>query len=138
MWPFELTATPVTSVVYSGSNVSDAATVTIPAHAVGDLIVIFAYRGSSNTLPGKPSAGGTVPTYVDIDAATGAEVEHGLARLELGQGRGVPAAEGGGHGLRWQRRRLAAPVELRGDRIVRTPRGCWAAASCSQSGSLRR
>lgn len=49
-----------------------AASITLPTHAVGDLIVLFAYRGDSNTTPTKPSAGGTVPAYVDIDNNTGA------------------------------------------------------------------
>ncbi len=55
-----------------GNNTSQTTTVTIPTHAIGDLIVIYAYRSNSTTVPTKPSAGGTVPAWVDIDAATGA------------------------------------------------------------------
>jgi hypothetical protein len=52
-------------------NIAQAATVTIPTHAVGDLIIIFAYRGSrSATAPTQPSAGGTVPTWTSVDTST--------------------------------------------------------------------
>lgn len=49
---------------------------TIPAHNVGDLIVLFVERGS-NSLAVKPAAAGTVPAWVDIDAATGANTISG-------------------------------------------------------------
>ncbi len=48
-----------------------AATVTIPTHAIGDLIVIWAFRDGSTTVPSKPTAGGTVPAWVDIDQSAG-------------------------------------------------------------------
>ena len=48
------------------------ATITLPAHAVGDIIVIWAYRDGSTTVPSKPAAAGTVPAWSDIDAAAGA------------------------------------------------------------------
>lgn len=57
-----------------GANAANAANVSIPAHQVGDLIVIFAYNSQQFTLPSKPSAAGTVPAWVDIDANTGANV----------------------------------------------------------------
>jgi hypothetical protein len=59
---------------YSGSAVIGASSVTIPTHAVGDLIVICAFRvdfGGSTTPPSVPSAGGTVPTFTTITANTG-------------------------------------------------------------------
>lgn len=56
-----------------GTPTSSASTsVTIPSHSIGDLIVIFAYRDGNQTIPGKPAASGTVPAWVDIDAANGA------------------------------------------------------------------
>lgn len=48
-----------------------ATTITLPTHAVGDIIVIVAFVNST-TLPTKPTAGGTVPTWTDIDAPAGA------------------------------------------------------------------
>ena len=54
-----------------GSAVSATTSVAIPTHAVGDLIVIWAYNGNSNTAPTKPAAAGTVPAYVDIDNNVG-------------------------------------------------------------------
>lgn len=59
------------TVSFIGAQGAAAATVTIPAHQVGDLILIFAYRDGSNTPPTTPTAGGTVPTWVSI-GSTGA------------------------------------------------------------------
>lgn len=53
-------------------NFSAAATVTIPAHAIGDTIVIAAYRNASTTPPSTPAASGTVPAWSVVDAPTGA------------------------------------------------------------------
>lgn len=60
------------SLSIKGSNSAAGTTVTLPTHAIGDLIVIYAYRDGSTTVPTKPTASGTVPAWVDIDAATGA------------------------------------------------------------------
>lgn len=49
-----------------------ATSITLPTHAVGDIIVICAFRDGSTTVPTKPTASGTVPAWVDIDAPTGA------------------------------------------------------------------
>jgi len=46
--------------------------ITLPTHAVGDIIIIFAYRSTSTTAPTKPTASGTVPAWVDIDNFVGA------------------------------------------------------------------
>lgn len=62
----------MSAVVKGTPTAAAAATVTLPAHAVGDLIVIYAFRDGSNTVPSKPAASGTVPAWVDIDATTGA------------------------------------------------------------------
>lgn len=55
-----------------GATAVQSTSITIPTHQVGDIIVIYAYRGGSNTIPSKPAASGTVPAWVDIDAVTGA------------------------------------------------------------------
>jgi hypothetical protein len=60
--PLALKGTPTSAI---GTSVS------IPTHAVGDIIVLFASRASSTT-PTKPSAGGTVPAWVNINVTTGA------------------------------------------------------------------
>lgn len=54
-----------------GVAVSNTDTVTIPTHQVGDLIVLAVERGNNSALATKPSAGGTVPAWVDIDANAG-------------------------------------------------------------------
>lgn len=50
----------------TGSQAAAGTSVTIPTHAVGDLIVIAAYR-SDKAVPSKPVASGHVPTWLDID-----------------------------------------------------------------------
>jgi len=57
-----------------GTAINDGTSVPLPPHQVGDDIVLFVYRYASlggGTLPTKPSAGGTVPAWVDISAASG-------------------------------------------------------------------
>lgn len=54
----------------SATIANGATSVTLPAHAVGDIIVLFVYNTASTT-PTKPSASGTVPAWVDIDANAG-------------------------------------------------------------------
>lgn len=58
-----------------GTSAATATSVTLPPHQIGDLIVMFAYNGATfnTTVPGKPSASGTVPAWVDIDANTGSD-----------------------------------------------------------------
>ncbi|QFP97644.1 minor tail protein [Mycobacterium phage Huphlepuff] len=48
-----------------GFNINPGTTVTIPAHQVGDVIVIMAYNDGA-TNPSLPSAGGTVPTWNNV------------------------------------------------------------------------
>lgn len=60
---------PVTHVA---SSVDNASSIAIPAHQIGDTIIVWAFRQSNTALPSKPAAGGTVPAWVDIDANTGA------------------------------------------------------------------
>lgn len=47
---------------YVSANASTTSSVSIPAHQVGDLIVLCVFD-SQNTAPTKPSAGGTVPNW---------------------------------------------------------------------------
>lgn len=60
------------AVTIQGTSTSQANTVTIPSHQVGDLIIIFAYRSSTTTIPTMPAASGTVPDWHNIDASNGA------------------------------------------------------------------
>lgn len=55
-----------------GSAAAGTNNVAIPTHAVGDLIVIGAYDALITTGPNPPAAGGTVPAWVVIDGANGA------------------------------------------------------------------
>lgn len=59
------------AVTYKDSASAAATSVTLPAHEIGDLILIFAWRSVSNTPPSQPSASGTVPTWTTISANTG-------------------------------------------------------------------
>ncbi len=59
------------TVSFVGAQGAAATTVTIPAHQVGDLILIFAYRDGSNAVPTAPTAGGTVPTWTQIGSSGG-------------------------------------------------------------------
>mgnify|MGYP001612623541 FL=1 len=58
-------------VEYVDAAAAAATSVTLPPHQIGDTIVIGVWR-ANNTLATKPAAGGTVPTWIDIDASTGA------------------------------------------------------------------
>lgn len=57
----------------TGSAISALATVALPSHNIGDLIVIFGHRGGSLT-PTAPSAGGTVPAWNTIDTMGGTTI----------------------------------------------------------------
>lgn len=52
-----------------GTASAAAATVAIPTHAVGDLILVFT-RNASATVPTKPTASGTVPNWTLAQSAT--------------------------------------------------------------------
>lgn len=54
------------------------ATFALPTHAVGDLIIIFAFTSSALAVT-QPAAGGTVPTWTSIDSATGLRVSQTVA-----------------------------------------------------------
>ncbi len=54
-----------------GNALSSGTSITIPTHAVGDLIVVFTYRSGSVTQPTVPAAGSGVPTWNAIKTAAG-------------------------------------------------------------------
>jgi hypothetical protein len=58
------------AIAYKGSGGAAATSVTIPTHAVGDLILIFTVRAAASGYASVPSAGGTVPTWTSIDTGT--------------------------------------------------------------------
>lgn len=65
---------PVTNpvqIVAANANANN--TVTIPAHSIGDLIVLCGYNPHATQAPTKPSAGGTVPNWEYIDNANSAD-----------------------------------------------------------------
>ena len=57
---------PITPI---SSAAADANTLALPTHAVGDVLLMFAQRTGSNTVPVQPAAGGTVPTWTSIGSA---------------------------------------------------------------------
>ncbi|MDB5183985.1 MAG: hypothetical protein JWO07_666 [Candidatus Saccharibacteria bacterium] len=61
----------------SASTISASTTVTMPAHQVGDLLVIWAMAFTS--APTVPTAGGTVPTWTTIDAPAAIGTIYGVA-----------------------------------------------------------
>lgn len=74
-----LTGTPASGVIFKAVNTSETSTVTIPAHNVGDIIVIVACRAKTQSAS-KPSAGGTVPTWTDIGTpGTGLRMAYAVA-----------------------------------------------------------
>lgn len=65
------TVTPV-SLKGTPNLATGTTSVTIPTHAAGDIIVIFAYLSDASVIPSLPSAGGTVPAWVTVDSGTSA------------------------------------------------------------------
>lgn len=63
------TVTTIHTVSLIAASGNASSSVTIPAHQIGDLIVLFAYNPFSTSAPTKPSASGTVPDYTYIDNA---------------------------------------------------------------------
>lgn len=59
-------------VQFVGANASTSGSVTIPAHLVGDTIVLAAYNPHATQAPTKPTAAGTVPNWNYIDNANSA------------------------------------------------------------------
>lgn len=52
---------------YIGDNYAAARSVSIPAHQIGDAILVFG-AGVGGVIPTAPAAGGTVPTWTTIDS----------------------------------------------------------------------
>lgn len=63
---------PAAPVVIGSTTPNSSTSIAIPAHQVGDLIIISDCTVGSTTAATKPSAGGTVPTWTNIDAPAGA------------------------------------------------------------------
>ena len=57
------------AISFVGAQGAAATSVAIPAHQIGDIIFIFAFRDGNNTAPTTPIAGGTVPSWVLINSA---------------------------------------------------------------------
>lgn len=62
-----------TPVSFVNANSVATTSVAIPTHAVGQLILIFAFTNSGASIP-APTPGGTVPAWTDIDTAAGIKV----------------------------------------------------------------
>lgn len=77
---------PDVALSFIGAASAQTTTVGIPTHQAGDLIVMFAFRFDTTALATKPSAGGNVPTWTDIDANTGSS--SGSARTAYAVGTG--------------------------------------------------
>ena len=67
------TTSVCSNIAFVGANSANATTITIPAHNVGDLLIMFAYRSSSNAPPTIPN------TWITIDSAGGANNSSVLA-----------------------------------------------------------
>ena len=65
-----------------------------------------------------------------VDAAAGAEIEHGLAGLEFDERGGVAAAERGEHGLLGEQALFIGAVEIGGDGVAAAQAGSQQAARC--------
>ena len=62
-WQESTTNTATSARVKGTANAVLGTSVTIPAHAVGDLIVVFAYQNGVAAAPTAPAASGTVPSW---------------------------------------------------------------------------
>jgi hypothetical protein len=60
------------AITISGTPGAAAAnTITIPTHRPNDIIVIFAYRDGSTTIPTQPASSGTIPSWQIINSDSG-------------------------------------------------------------------
>lgn len=69
-----------------GALAANSSSVAIPAHAAGDLIVVFAFNASSTTVPTLPTAGGTVPTFTSSVPTTGGAHNAGVVACAYATG----------------------------------------------------
>jgi len=51
-----------------GSSITSSS-IALPTHKNGDLILIFAYRGTSNTPPSVPTSSATTPTWITMGSS---------------------------------------------------------------------
>lgn len=59
------------AVSFVGANGANGTSVTLPAHEIGDLFILIAFRDGSNTAPTQPTPGGTVAPWVTITTTSG-------------------------------------------------------------------
>ena len=116
------------SIIGTPTVVSGAQAVTLPAHAVGDMIILVADRGI-NTVVGKPAAGGTVPTWTDIDAPVGTQ------GISLRTAYAVATATNHTSGT-WTNAGSLAAIVLRGQSAAPIGAHATATAGVSSSGTL--
>lgn len=64
--PSNVGGTTSQSVTFKGATGTRNTSLALPSHAAGDIIVLAVYEDAANVL-GSPSAGGTVPTWIDIE-----------------------------------------------------------------------
>lgn len=81
-WAGASTGVSPVLLTFINANANNGTSVTIPTHAVGNIIVIASYNAGLATIPGKPTASGTVPAWVDIDAVNGAN-SNGMRTAEF-------------------------------------------------------
>lgn len=60
--------------VIGSPGAGEGTSIALPTHAAGDDIYICSYVAGSDTTPSKPAAGGTVPSWVDVVANPGANL----------------------------------------------------------------
>lgn len=56
---------------YRGGALENSRSITLPTHQIGDIIVVVAQNSGYLTIPIKPSASGTVPTWTTIETGNG-------------------------------------------------------------------
>lgn len=63
--------------VHVGSGAAAATSIAFAAHQAGDIILIFPYKDGATSQPTVPTAGGTVPAWVTVDAPVGSNLNAG-------------------------------------------------------------
>lgn len=71
VWDVVVARRQVVPLQIVSSNSAAASSVSLPTHAPGDLILIFAFNNASTALPAAPAASGTVPAWATSDSGTG-------------------------------------------------------------------
>lgn len=74
------------ALTHIGSAAVAGTSITIPAHNAGDIILIFPYKDGATSQPTVPAAGGSVPTWVTIDAPVGSNLNVGGSYRAIGTG----------------------------------------------------